>query len=83
MKGIPGHKAKVRSLDNCAKLIAFLEENGETGTSTIKENTGLTTLHTSHLFTFNDLLRRQGKTFRLTTRAVGSSGELHWSLKQR
>jgi hypothetical protein len=76
-----GKKAKKKSIENCEKLVALLEKHGECPTSTIKERTGLTNLHTSHIFTFNDLLREQRKPFRISTRAVGSNRELYWSLR--
>jgi hypothetical protein len=81
--GTPGRKAKEQSQSNCDKLVAFLQEHGEAGTRTIKDSLGLSNLNTCQLFTFNDLLRKQGKPFRLRTRPVGSQRELHWSLKQR
>ena len=82
-RGIPGHKAKAKSVANCATLVAYLKTHGESPTSAVKRDTGLTNLNACHIFTFNDVLRDQRAPYRLMARPLGSQGQFHWSLRNR
>lgn len=76
-------EAKTQSLTNCDTLVAFLRKHGESGTREIKDNTHLTTLTCTHLWNFNEILIKERRSYRLSTRTVGKKRELQWSIREK